>query len=254
MFNSGSSYQNFWSLVNEYQLYQTLLLLGAFIPEDLITFGTDLHFSVFSFGFLDDWGLPNWTDIIDINNNQEREVFIRMGMESGSLIVNEAYLFSIIFLTVTLDAIIVTPLLCYAKAKCKKSNQKHVIRVNEYFHFKVYIRMCIEAFLFVVIGGLDEFKKYIEGGATNFISTIFTLVLMIMISAFIVFVIIHYFYSSREKMLVVKNTYTSEIYVDTKTTKLKRSYIMAFLIRRAIIAIYVIFVPGHLNLVFVVSK
>jgi hypothetical protein len=105
IFMNHTSYQNFWSLLNEFQLYQTLLLLNVYIPEELIRFWTDLSYSLFSFQFFGDIGIPNPIKQIDsdLEFPQDKEIYRRIGLSSGSLFVNEAFLFMILVIIILID-------------------------------------------------------------------------------------------------------------------------------------------------------
>jgi hypothetical protein len=104
------TYQNFWSLINEYQLYQTLVLYGAFVPERLIRFWADLSFSIFSFSFFIDFGAPNPIEWLgkDFNLEQQKKMYRRVGVKSSSLFMNETYFVLFLFSIILID-VIVTP-------------------------------------------------------------------------------------------------------------------------------------------------
>ena len=142
MFFPGGSYKNFWSVINEYQLYQTLMLLGVYIPETLIKFWTDLKFSTFTFGELSALYIPNPAGMLidSLDFEQEKRMFSRVGMESGSLLVNESFLISMVLTVLFLDIILTPCLYLVRRYKHTGRLRKVADKLLNYFHFQVYIR------------------------------------------------------------------------------------------------------------------
>jgi hypothetical protein len=103
-----SSYQNVWSLVNQFQLYQTIILIGVYLPEELIKFWTDLAFSTFNFGFVTSLGAPDPAEILgsEFDFEQEKKMYKRVGVTSSSLFVNETYFVIVFFLIILIDLLL----------------------------------------------------------------------------------------------------------------------------------------------------
>ena len=151
MFLGATSYQSFFSIINEYQIYQTIMLIGVFVPEKVVRFWTSLSFSIFSFSFLVDLGLPNPADWYEgsVGVDQKKSIFKRVGIESGSLFVNQQYLLILTAIFIVFDLILI-PFICNYKNRSSKMG-RIFNKLHKFFHINVYIRMFIQAFLFVCI-------------------------------------------------------------------------------------------------------
>ena len=95
--SGASSFQNMWSMMNEFQLYQTILLLGVYVPIDLVLFWSELSFSICNLSFLSHLGVPNPIEFLNgyFKFHQPNFAFQVIGLESGSTFVNQSYLISV---------------------------------------------------------------------------------------------------------------------------------------------------------------
>jgi len=103
--SGGMSSQSIWSLVNQLQLYMTILLLQVYVPDKLVHYWTGFSFSTFSFSFLTDLGLPKPTEWYGdaLNFDTEQLNYDQIGVESGSLFVNESYFVIMFFVIFSVD-------------------------------------------------------------------------------------------------------------------------------------------------------
>jgi hypothetical protein len=152
MFLGTHSWRRFWSLINQYQIYQTFVLFGVYIPPKLAEFWTDLNFSTFSFSFLIDLGLPNSSEWFgnEVELPQQKEMYKKVGLRSNSMFINHTYLILILLIIILFD-MAVTPCIYYAMKKKGGKIGLWAIKLGEFFHFTVYIRMFKEAFLFIMV-------------------------------------------------------------------------------------------------------
>lgn len=142
--SSPASLHGFWSMFNDLQMYQTFLLMGIYVPEELIIFYTDLSFAIFTFTFLEGWGIPNPVNLLKgLELTQEKAIYKRIGLKSGSLYVNEAYLFTFLIITLILD-IVISPLLCFLRRRKSKKLQKVALKISKFLHLRFYIRTALE--------------------------------------------------------------------------------------------------------------
>lgn len=106
----------------------------------------------------------------------------------------------------------------------------------------------IEAYLFVMIGGLDEIKKFVKGDeSTVTTSAVITCVFISVFVAFTIFTGSHWVYSSRKSKCENKDTHFSELYNDIKPGMKNRTFTTIFLLRRLIIAVFITFLAPILG-------
>ena len=104
--SQGGSLQSFWTLINDYQLYQMLLLLGVYIPDELVDFFTSFSFSTFSFSFLDPLIPFNLNKVFsDFAIGEVNAMYIKVGINYSSTFLNEIFLILVLLLIVVSDII-----------------------------------------------------------------------------------------------------------------------------------------------------
>ena len=251
--SQGGSLQSFWTLINDYQLYQTLLLLGIYIPEKLIDFFTSFSFSTFSFNFLNailPFNVEDWLTGFQIK--QVNIMYSKIGLKYNSVFLNQIFLLLILFLVILSDALL-SPLFWFCKTKWKGGKQKLAAKMFSFYHFKVYIRLAMQSFLFIMIGGNNEIDYYINGGKINYLSSSFALFYVIVISAFLTFVVLHYIITSWKEQITHEENYWKELYSDVKYTKSCRSYTSIYFFRRLAISIWVVFSVDRFGVITVLG-
>lgn len=87
--SGASSSAGFFSLINQFQMYMLLPLLGAFIHDSVISFFTGMDFALFKLNFIPFkkiWGLGRLMNYLSIE--QDDKYFNEIGFESKSSFVN----------------------------------------------------------------------------------------------------------------------------------------------------------------------
>ena len=84
-----SSPQGAFSLINQFQMFVLLPMIGAYMPIDVIDVITGMDFTMFSFDFIPLVKIPFLTQMIDlIDYNQSNSYYQTIGLSSGSSLVN----------------------------------------------------------------------------------------------------------------------------------------------------------------------
>ena len=251
MMTASGSFQNFWSLINEYQLYETLVIMGVYIPDQLVQFWITVQPSIFSFSFMNKV-FPNPMVAFDsFKSDQTNDAYTKIGIKYQSLLANKIFFLISIFAILTID-LILTPILIRFKRKYSGLTKKLSEWLLSFLHFKIYIRSLIESFLFTMIWGIDEINKYFSNYSEsnkNPASLIITVFWMILMNAFAIFVSWHYFKTSWNINENQTDKFTSEIYLDVKKDRRGRSYTFAFILRRLAISALVVLSVGRLNFI-----
>lgn len=78
-----------WIVINQYQLYLLVPLIGVYLPDDLLYYIKGQEFAMLALKFL---GLDKWsaTEQLDsgIGFKQSNSKLITIGIENGSMVVN----------------------------------------------------------------------------------------------------------------------------------------------------------------------
>ena len=254
MMTASGSFQNFWSLINEYQLYETLVIMGVYIPDQLVQFWITVQPSIFSFSFMNKV-FPNPMVAFDsFKSDQTNDAYTKIGIKYQSLLANKIF-FLINIAVILLVDMILTPILIWLKRRYTDYRKRFAEWLLSFFHFKIYIRSLIESFLFTMIWGFDEinqyFNNYPESGK-NPTSFIITMIWVILMNIFTLFVCWHYFKTSWKINEDPLDKFTSEMYLEVKKTRRGRSYTFVFFLRRLAISTIVVFSVGRMSFTYII--
>jgi ABC-type sugar transport system permease subunit len=91
-------------MMNQFQLYILLPMIGAYIPDKVIEFITGMSFTLVSFSFIPIVNIPLIKDAIDLLSYTQRNSYYNdIGMGSGSAIANNVFLILVILFLVGLQ-------------------------------------------------------------------------------------------------------------------------------------------------------
>jgi hypothetical protein len=154
-----SSPQAAFSMINQFQMLLLLPLIGAYIPLEIIHFIVGMDFALFSFDFIPFTEAPGISHLASfLNVGQRNEYLETIGLESESSLMNNMSILLTIILTILLHGVIY---LCYRRVKDvsdPKWYHQLTTKTFEAFNLSVYIRMILEAFLFISISSFSEIK------------------------------------------------------------------------------------------------
>jgi len=88
--------QSAFTIVNQFQLYILLPMIGAHIPEKVLSFIEGMSFTMFSFSFIPYDSIPLSSEISSLLDYDQSDAYIdSIGMTSGSALINQLALISI---------------------------------------------------------------------------------------------------------------------------------------------------------------
>ena len=230
---SMSTPQGAWSLVNQFQIFLLMPLTDAYFPPEIIAFLTGLDFSLFSFSFLPIkiiFGVEAILDLFDYS--QSDDYYVDMGFNSGSAFVNHFNLL-VVFITISILHLIYYPI--YRKVKKWKPKgkvSKIVIKMwmflIEILTFDIYIRLMIEAYLFLTLSSITEIYKSKLSNSEEILSYTMSILIFGLSIAFIV-ITFWQWKKSRKPETLSKQFYFKELFMGVKDNWLARSYTLMFL-------------------------
>ena len=156
----GGSLSGCFNLLNQFQLYIILPLVGRDMPKTLINFIMGTDFALFSFDFISLRNLTGVSYIFDyIDRNQTDEYLYKIGIKSESSLVNHFNLFMLI-LSVFILHLIFECLKFWSKSWIKKKKvKKNWLVISKFFNFSVYIRIILESILFLFLSIFSELRN-----------------------------------------------------------------------------------------------
>lgn len=121
---------------------------------------------------------------------------------------------------------------CEKYPKCKKLFEK----ILEYFQFGVYLRLILEAYVFMIMASFSEACRpsYFNSHPFSYVLAFFFNIVLFMFPVFIGV----YYLLKRHK--VSDNPFVHEIYKDMKNTHMCKLYHLVFTVRRIVIVVLVI--------------
>jgi hypothetical protein len=166
---SMSTPQSMWSLVNQFQLILTLQLVGWYLSPEIVAYIQGFDFSSFSFSFIKYQELLNLEFFYDfIDTPLDREDFEQVDFESGSTLANNFSLLINIFWVLLLHMIFLGVKFIVLKTTENEKVKNLMNWLTNFFMFAIYIRILLEAFLFLALASLYEGLSF----KTNTINTI----------------------------------------------------------------------------------
>jgi hypothetical protein len=95
-FITYSSSQGAFSTINQYQLYILLPMIGAYMPNEIINYLLGNKLVLFSFSFISINDFSIIRDVVEtLEVEQTNEYMNRIGLESGSSVVNHTPLLTV---------------------------------------------------------------------------------------------------------------------------------------------------------------
>ena len=108
-------------------------------------------------------------------------------------------------------------------------------KLFQLFHFTIYLRLLLEAFLFSFLAALSELIRVGDAPA-NIISYLLSVMYIIFSVCFVIFVLLYYLL----KRDITRTEYFIELYEGFKPKVLAKLYFFIFLVRRALIVVIIL--------------
>ena len=152
--SSSGTGQSFWALINQYQLVLLIPMLNTYLANDFEFFITEFELVSFDFDFMDFIEFPLLdSEVEKIDYEQPQELFEKNGIESGSFFYNHYTFLKVMILVVISNLMFL--LIKFMIVKLIKPKHKCWTtifdKVQEFYHFSVYVKSLIEASLFMSI-------------------------------------------------------------------------------------------------------
>ncbi|CAI2380617.1 unnamed protein product [Moneuplotes crassus] len=236
---SLSSINSVFSLMNGMQLILLLPMVPDFLSPVVEAYLNGVSFAMFSFDFINIKDLWFISDISSSLSYPQTDNYLNdLGLRSKSSIANNLSLLLIVVLFGFVHLGI------YIMVKCTK-NSKHrkcksfIDKLFKFFTFNIYIRLFIQAFLFLCLSIFSEFS------ALNFNSTVaeisFGLCAVLTICSIVLLLLcFHMYYISCSQVGRDKYWQCSEYFNGVKANKYSKLYSSVYLTTRVLLVLFLI--------------
>jgi hypothetical protein len=181
---SMSSPQSIFSMINQFQMFILLPMIGAYIPPRVIQIFLGMNFSMFSFSFIPLENTPLIGDLFNfIDYDQNDDYFDTIGLTSGSAFLNSLTLM-LVFGLFALYHLSLLP--CYHSSK--QLNEKNWFRIIvriafNMMTFSFYVIFVLETYLVMCLSTVSELNAFDHSTSFKTFSLwfafVFTLVLLL---------------------------------------------------------------------------
>lgn len=235
-----SSPQAIWTMANVYQLLMILPLTRIYMPKDVIDFITGMKISTFNFKFIPTQHIPFVNSVLDnLDFAQSDEYLGRIGLESGSSIVNNISTFGMWGLSVVIHLCILAWLRkCKWEKYAKLRNFK--TKIKNFLAFTYYVRSVLESFIILSISNTAEVLNLAK--STNTGSMICSIVIHIFLVTFLVHMLIYWLISRKSDQ---PQTYFEEYYAGVKPKFLAKSYLLVNTTKKILLITLAIYFNGY---------
>ena len=236
---TASSSSGAWMMINQYQLLLLVPVLETELPEDLLKFMDQFEFATFKFDFLKGWKFGNGENTIDsFSFDQTVPGLKTVGYDSGSIIVNEYNFAKGIFNFVSFHIFTIISFYWLYKWREKKCIKKIFEKLFDFLSLTVYVRILIEAFLFIFIISLSEIVVT-SANIQSRLSYAWAWISFLWMLLFPAFLLFHYIKYHKTEKFGEEGKFT-EVYDGFKNNHLSKLYHFAFCIRRILSGIVLV--------------
>ena len=249
-----SSPQGVWSVVDLFQTLTTLLLTRAYLPEEVTkSFSSINQYTNFSFDFIPYTSISFLSIIMNwFNLPVSWDLMAKVGLKSGSTFFNNiSLLINILFVVFMHQMFLILRSIMCTKWKDRPWVKIVINKVYKFLTLCLYIRLMMEAYQFLLIWSTDEIYSF----KTSKISEITSLVIAILafivwnIFTILLFVLtIKQIYKSTAETPEKSQSYFDEIFDGIKDTKYSKWFSLMFIMRKALIIMFLLFLP-NLNII-----
>ena len=249
-----SSPQSMWTVVNQFQTLTFLLLTHAYFPEETTSGFSGLgKYLNFSFDFIPYPSL-SFVNIITnfFNLPVDGDLMSKVGLKSGSTFLNNISLIINILFAIFLHLLFLAVRRILNTRWSSRPWVKYVIdKIYRLFTLWLYLRLMMEAYQFLLIWSVDEihsFKTSTSSEISSLAIAILVFVIWVMFAKFVLVLTIKQIYLSPNES---KSNF-DEIFDGTKDTKYSKYYSFMFIMRKALIIMFMLFLPS-LNIIIKVG-
>jgi hypothetical protein len=184
-----SSSQGLWSMINQFQMYLLVPIIGADIADDVLEFLEGMEFALFSFSFIPfEKILFLEAPIENFEFPQDNNYLDSIGLESVSTIANQFQLFVMLGLLVIFHLVFL-PIFHLTK-HWENKFPSYMNRVRYFLTFTAYVRFIVEAFILLTLSSLYEIYTLNFEGTYRMFSFIFSSIVFILCCAGLALIIV----------------------------------------------------------------
>ena len=241
---SGNTPQLFWIMINDYQIIEVFLLLQADLNEAMIEMLSQINYATFNLDWIQISFLTELQDKIKSYMSDSGDSYLQTRMQKAGFETN-VFIADYLYFFIYLSLFILLHLLFYLTIRVpeapKSTIERLAVTIYQYFTFSTYLRLFLEAYFFMMLEAMVEFKQS-HSTPTSYISFIFAIFAFIFLQVFAWFSIIHYcLYRDDEE--VIEGKY-EVLYEGLRPNPISKFYTPFFFIRRFLMAIFIVYVEN----------
>ena len=240
----GSTTHSIWAFINQFQLYLVIPFFKSYLTITFIGILSNFSIAFYNFSFLSGLKIIYFdSSANEMDYPQEDERFNESGITSGSFAINELNYFKSFMIIFSINILFIIFKVIW-NWFWKDKMEKVFKFLSEFFHFKTYIRMVLEGYIFWLLWSLSE-NYTLYNVKDNTASYIISIVASLVALSWIPFIIISFVYCKESKYLL-------ELFEVTKPSKIKKLYNLFFILRRTLMVFVIIFMkdlPAQLKLI-----
>ena len=161
--------------MNQFQLIMLLLLTKSNIPRSIVSYLSSLKATTWSFNFIPFKDIPGFDKMVNGLDFKLPDVELKyFGIISGSTFANNFSLICIVLIFIAIHSLfLLIHRLLKSKVKSKKKWVKCLEITYQFFAFSLYIRIMLEANVFLLLSSLSELYQWDTSSSSKILSLFF---------------------------------------------------------------------------------
>lgn len=233
-----------WIIVNQYQLLSLFMLMNTAISHDILAFLEKHNFYSLSMKFLSLTNSLN-LEVDGIGKEQSDQSLSYFGLEYESSTMNSlGIFFALVILVVIHTVISFIPRKPSERIRMSVSNKLNnlIIKIFRAFTFGVYIRFILQAFQYLSISVLSEFKNFNTSSGSSIPSLILNTSYFLLLSTFLTLSFYHSFRSLPPPQ--AQTSRLREFTSSLKPSTLAQLHTPTLLLKKVLLITLLLFIPA----------
>ena len=161
--------------MNQFQLIMLLLLTKSNIPRSIVSYLSSLKATTWSFNFIPFKDIPGFDKMVNGLDFGLPDIELKyFGIISGSTFTNNFSLICIVLIFIAINSLfMLIHRLLKSKVKSKKKWVKCLEITYQFFAFTLYIRIILEANVFLLLSSLSELYQWDTSSSSKILSLFF---------------------------------------------------------------------------------
>ena len=167
-----------WITMNQFQLILLLLLTKSNIPKSIVDYLAGLKATTWSFNFIPFKDIPGFGILVNnLDSKSKKKELSYFGVISGSTFANNFSLMWILMIIVVIHSIfMILNTFVRKRMKSKKKWTKWMEKVYQFFTFSCYIRLFLEAYIFLLLTSFSELYQLNTSSTSKIVSLLFAFI------------------------------------------------------------------------------